>query len=736
MYERLKKELIDYYFGGLTDTALRIKSEVFSEMDDYAEKNKDASAFALKAKLYDVIADRIEPKVFDELPFLFETGVLVAQSDGRYRHGGSILHANAWLYERNSHLFKDIDPDMYELYRQDKNHQLYSETGMYVDIMHMGLPLKKVFSVGLSGVIEELNSALQTAEGETKEFLECAVSGILTLRKIENKLADAAKRAGRPELAEVARRVPWETPKSFYEGLFAMAFMRRAFGSLEGVGYNSFGRVDLLLKDLYEADKARGVKDAELYDYVAKFLLIWDSALDRTITLKATIDHELENTLTLGGTDENGEPVYNGVTRLFLDARDNLCLLYPKMMLRYSSSSPREYLERIAEPLLKSRSQSLIENDEVAIPALIASGVSERDAVNYVVGGCWDLLTHESSIRFSGEYFNLILPLAWSVHRENELLAKHELNFKPLEDSDSFEELYLTYLGYIREILERKARSTSIGAREWHKVNPVPILSALMETPIAKGRDLTAGGGKYNWEQVYFSFFADTVDSLLAIKHLCFDKKICTLRELFDECRADWRNEVLRQRAIHAPSYGDGSEESSRLAGRLFDDLYEMSRGLPTAYGGKYRVGYNQYVEIVFWGEVTKALPSGRRGKENLSAGLTHSRVQSGVTFADAIDSLRYIDTNKCAGNSGLTVTLPAGRISLDSFVELLYALAGTPAEALQINCLDAKTLRAAQKEPEKYGDIIVRVCGFSAPFVQLSSSYQEEVVSRMVTEA
>lgn len=120
---------------------------------------------------------------------------------------------------------------------------------------------------------------------------------------------------------------------------------------------------------------------------------------------------------------------------------------------------------------------------------------------------------------------------------------------------------------------------------------------------------------------------------MLAIKHLCFDTKTCTVKELFEACRNNWSNEVLRQCAIHVPSYGDGSEEASRMAGRLYDDLYAISRGLPTAYGGEFRVGYNQYTEIIWWGKRIKALPNGRKDGEYISAGLTPSRLQKNGIF-------------------------------------------------------------------------------------------------------
>ncbi|MBO5198329.1 MAG: hypothetical protein J6B85_07405 [Lachnospiraceae bacterium] len=729
IYDRIRRQLSDFYFGSLPGMAERMRERVFRTMDEYDAAHEGESAYCLKAKLYETIAGMIQPVMFEDIPFYFETGVLVAHSDGRYNRGGN--HANGWLYLRNEHLFRDIDPYAYEVYRKNRG-SLYSQTGTYVDIMHMGLPMRKLFRVGLKGICEEILTARKDhVTQEEKEFLACALAGIQALHTMQMKFARAAEEKGMCELSQIAGRIPWEAPQTLHEGLCAMAFLRKALGAIEGVGFNSFGRVDQLLGPLYERDLEKGVREEDMLDLVSRFLLIWDCTLDRNKKLETGYEYELENTLTLGGCDENGEQVFNGVTRLFLAAREKLDILYPKMMLRYGSDSPEEYLSMISEPLVNGKSFSLYENDDAIIPALIQAGVERCDAVNYVVGGCWDVLTPDVSIKFSGEYLNILKPLEWAIHNKTQLMQENELYFEPLENLESFEELYTRYVGYVRRLLVRKAAPMSRGSREWHKVNPTCALSALMETCIPKRRDITEDGGKYNRECVYFSGFSEVVDSLLAIKKFCFEEKRCTIAELFEACRQNWPDEVLRERAVHLCSYGDGSEESSRLAGRLFDDLYEISRDLPTAYGGAFRIGFNQYVEIIQWGKTTAATPNGRKDGDYICQGLTPSRLQKAVSAADILSSLRYMDMKKCAGNASLTITLPAGRLNKELMVVLFRAVAKSGIQGLQPNCINREELLKAQADPEHYQHLIVRVCGFSAPFVLLPPAYQEEILTR-----
>ena len=733
-YNAIRNELNEFYFGRLPAIAENVHKTVFEKMDAYAKEHPTDNAYKLKAKQYEVIADTIEPVVYEDIPFFFETGALVAFSDGRFSRGAE--HANGWLYLRNSHLFKDTDPYAYDLYNAHKENDLYQQCGIYADMMHQGLPLKKVFKVGLKGILQELYEAQKSCKTEQEsDFIACCIAGICSICRIGEKFADAAKEKGLEKLSLLAKKVPFNPPQTVHEGLCVLAFMRKALGSVEGMGFSSFGRVDVLLAPLYEKDMLRGVSKDELLDLVTKFLLIWDCTFDRNAKLELGNEFELENSLTLGGCDEDGNPVFNGITKLFLEARNNENILYPKMMLRFCENSPKEYLEMIGAPLLNGKSFSLYANDSSLIPALISSGIEKKDAFNYAVGGCWDVLIPDVYIHNGGESFNLLTPLHWSIYNKKDSMYETNVFFESLENTQSFDELYSRYLGGIRRIGVQKATLQSHGVKVWSKVNPAAALSALMEPCIPIKKDITAGAGKYNNETIYFTLFAEAVDSLLAIKSLCFDKKVCSVSELFEQCRTDWTNEVLRQRAIHAPKYGDGSDASSEFVGKFVDDLYSIFYDLPTAYGGHFRLGANYYTQIVNKRNHIPSLPNGRKKGDFLSQGITPSRTQNDVSLFNILDSTRCIDTNKFAANASMSLTLPAGNLDSERIVEFFKMASRSGISSIQPNCVKREDLLQAQKNPENYTHIIVRVCGFSAPFVALPKIYQDEILTRTLSE-
>ena len=134
-------------------------------------------------------------------------------------------------------------------------------------------------------------------------------------------------------------------------------------------------------------------------------------------------------------------------------------------------------------------------------------------------------------------------------------------------------------------------------------------------------------------------------------------------------------------------------------------------------------------------GEMTPALPSGRKKGDYLSQGITPSRLQKENTLYDFLDSYRYIDFTKTSGNASLTLTLPAGKIDAAQMADLFRVLSHNGLQAIQINCVDREVLLKAKKDPENHKDIVVRVCGFSAPFVCLSERYQDEVIARNISE-
>ena len=733
--EKLRSELSDFYLHELADSVDALRADVYDKLDEYDRKNPGLNAYKLKAAQYKTIAESFTPHLFDHMPFYFETGAVAAFGDGAYGRGGR--HANGWLIERNSHIVSDRFPEEYTLFCRAISDKLYL-TGPFSDIEHTPIPMTKIFSVGLSGIYAEAKEALgRCTTDEERDFVEASIAGLEALKLIGEKFAAEARRRLETEtdpenircftlIAYTAARIPWEAPRNFYEGIETLAFMRKAMSSLEGYGFNSVGRPDLLVGKLI-GDESYD----EMYDLMCRFMLIWDCHVDHEKIMSGYADYEYENSITIGGIDEDGNEVFNDVTKMFVESALELELIYPKLMCRFGSRSSEEYLKLIAKPLLESKNIFLFENDDTIIPALMSVGYSEKQARNYVVSGCWDVVIGDYNKPLCGEYTNLLRALEWTVHLPVEKLKADGLDFRPISGAESFEEVYEIFLSNAKQIIDLKADYEAIGGSAWKDIAPLCLTSALMIDPLKKLRDISNGGTGYPREQMNFAGFPDVVDSLLAIKRLCFDEKLCTLDEMIEQCKNDWSDEGLRHIAANSPAFGDGSDESNEFAARLNSDLYRLTRGLPTLFGGEYAIGYYMYTEVIWWGKVIAATPNGRHAGYYISHGITPTRLHEVKSVTDVLRSIKVMDLSKCAANSIANVILPSARIDEKQLCGFIRACALSGVEAIQINVVSRDELLAAQKEPEKYKHIIVRVTGFSCPFVMLSKQWQEEVLSR-----
>lgn len=740
-YNDLMAAIRRYYKETVHNSVESLREKVYARLDNFDSENPGLSSYKQKAEQYKIIAEEFNPVLFDHIPFYFETGALEAYSDGAYCRGGR--HANGWMFKKKAHISNDISPENEKLFYQNISDVLYLTCGPYFDVEHTPIPMEKIFEVGLKGIYAEAESELKKCtEDEESDFIESAMAGLKALKLISEKFSLEAKRRLENEtdpenircfklIAETAGRVPWNPPETIYEGLATFAFMRKALGSLEGYGYNSIGRPDLLLVKCLENSKVAGISDEEIYDYICRFMLIWDCHVDREQIMSGYADYEYENSITIGGVDKDGNEVFNEITAMFVDSALELDLIYPKMMCRFSSSSSDDYLRTIAKPLLKAKNIMLYENDDIMIPALTASGYSPEDARNYIVSGCWDVVCGELNNPSCGEYLNLLRILEWSTHMPKEKLAENSIQFLPFSGAKSFDEVYDIFLNNAYEVIYQKARLNAEGGKCWKEISPLCLTSALMRNPLKNHRDISNGGTGYSREQMNFAGFPDVVDSLLVIKKLCFEDKICTIDEIINQCKNNWQDKSLLTLAKKCPSYGDGTDYSIDLSSKLNSDLYRITRNLPTLFGGEYNVGHYMYTEVVSWGKKIKATPNGRLDGYYISHGLTPTRIHETRSVTDVLRTISKLDLKKFVANSIINVMLPLENIDSKTLVGFIRSCAICGIQAIQINCVSRNDLLAAQKDPEHYKHIMIRVTGFSCPFVNLSPEWQEEILSR-----
>lgn len=743
-YVKLREELKSYYLNQADERGKAFYEKLFPMLDETYREGM--SVFEMKVMQYRMITKEFDPVLFLNSPFYYELGTMAAQCDGARSFRGH-RHAGGWVFKKNEHIFKDQDPELYDKRKVQGHEKLYNICGTYNDAsQHFLYYFRPVLSIGLKGIYEKAAERLKTAETpEQKEFLEAVCEGLLCIKKISEKFAAKAEilasltqnkkeKENMLIIASSAKRTPWEAPQSFYEALNTHAFLRKAIGALEGVGLSSFGRLDMDLYPFYQKDIAQGkLTPEEAYDLISMFLITFDMHYDHDMKMVGYSDHELENTYVIGGCDAQGNPLFNELTEMFLRATREEKIIYPKIKCRFSKDSPKEYFDAMDEAVIKGTSTILYQNDDACIPAFVRAGRPIEEARDYIVSGCWDMNCYGVENSDGGGYVNLLKAFEFSIHNRTDKMEAVGIDFKPIDDAKSFEEVYQITCENMNALFKERAEITRRGAHVWHKVDVLPIFSSGFDACIERAADFTEKGAKYNDDHYLCLGFPNIIDSLIAIKTLCFDTKKYKLSELLAAVRNNWEGcEIMQCDAMRCCGWGDGSRESNALAARFNADLFKMVDALEATHeGGKVRLGHLTYTEIRWWGEETLATPDGRKNGDYFSQGLTPSRLKYIPSANSVVNSLARLDGSMMAGNTVVNIILPSDKMTLDICEAFLRTVADSAMQSLQLNCTTKKQLLDAQKHPEKYPDLIVRVTGFSAKFTSLSPDWQKEVLSR-----
>lgn len=726
--KELQEELRAYYASRSARDLDKSYNPFKDEMDARAQAQPDASALELKADQYEIIAERFEPVVFRNTPFFSEMGVRIAEYDGIGAGPG------AWLMRRNGHLWQEENPEIFQRHQEFSRAGFHLSYGPFVDPDHHCFPYSAVLWHGL----KHFYHAFET---HADIFSLSVCRALKAVRKIAEKFADAAEKTV-PEtelqakhlkmIASAARRIPWEPAETFYEGLCVLWFLHEVCASLDGIGMSVLGRPDYLLKSLYENDLARGIMTKEdAYDLICRFMVHTDCKLDTDRPLTEQFNYgEQGDTLILGGCDENGNGCCSELTGLFLRAHREWKLIYPKIHFRYSRQTPAEFLQDACRDFLNGRNTVSFLNDDVLIPAQVKAGKRLEDARNYVAGGCWEVIL-EGCEHSQGAncYVNLARILDLTIHDDPELEKKLGMTFRKLTGTEDFEQVFQKVMANVKETIFLLCERIRIGSRPWSRINPSPFFSAALKDCLKNRRDYSAGGARYNPHGLPLSNLAVLTDSLSVIRHLCFERKVFPLSELLQAVRADWKDcEVLRKAALSAPRYGN-SESCTELADRILREIY----GMISEYNGKHRgirfqPGLYNYRDIVYWADMTRATPDGRRKGDFLAQGLTPQRYTRSLDIGGILRTVQALPLEDFPADSVLTLTIQRNGMTPDRLAAVVKCFSGGN---LQLNCLDRDELLDAMAHPERHRDLIVRLYGYSARFISLSGGMQKEFISR-----
>ncbi len=561
--------------------------------------------------------------------------------------------------------------------------------------------------------------------------------------EMARQTADPARRKELEQIAENCRVVPAHKPRTFWQAIQMYWFVHLCVTTeLNPWDAYSPGRFDQHLNPFYKADTEAGILD----DAHALELLecLWVKFNDQPappkvgVTLKESGTYTDFANINTGGITPDGEDGVNPVSYLILDCMDEMKLLQPSSNVQISRKTPRRFLKRACEISRKGWGQPAFYNTESIISELMNAGKSLADARKGGTSGCVETGAFGNEAYILTGYFNIPKMLELALHdgvdpRTGKQLGPHT---GTLAELDSYDKLYAAFTAQMKHFIDIKVRGSNVIESLYARYMPVPFLSVITNDCIARGRDYNAGGARYNTSYIQGVGIGTITDSLAAIKKYVYERGDVTLERLVNALEHDFEGEdwLLALLKTRAPKYGNDDDYADSIMSRVFHDYLGMISGRPNMRGGMYRVNMLPTTCHVYFGEVMQATPNGRRAGKPLSEGISPTQGSDSCGPTAVIRSAAKMDHLMTGGtllNQKFTPSVVKGEAGLDHMADLIRAYFDLDGHHIQFNVIDRETLLAAQRNPDDYKDLIVRVAGYSDHFRNLSRALQDEIIAR-----
>jgi formate C-acetyltransferase len=623
---------------------------------------------------------------------------------------------------------------------------------------HLVLGHETVLKEGFCGIRQKALDALNNgnrADADKAAFLESTVICCDAVRDFAGRFAvlaqEKAKREKDParakELEAMARHcahVPYHTPRSFAEAVAALWLTQAAaYISFGMVAIFAIGRFDQYLYPFYAKDIQKGIITSEKALRLLEELLI---KLGTNLMILPYAAKSTGNELgsdscapTVGGVDETGENAANPLSHLILDAFSNVKSLGNSFTIRLSEKTPESFWKKALETY-RSTSGAALFYDEAVVPALVKGGMEIADARNYGVIGCVEPAGNGDSFPCtSGNDISLAAAVEMTLLNGRLRMMGKRIGPKTgnPEKFKTFDEFFLAYKRQVSFMIDTVEKAVHIKDGIYKKLYPCPLVSATLAGCIENARDATAGGAKYNFGSIGARGFATALDCLAAIRHFVFEQKALSIKELLEMLKNNFADsEIWRQRLVNkAPKYGCDDDKVDFLACELAAFFCNNVSRRKTLRGGAFRPGFFSYGMHVLEGLYIGALPNGRKAGEPVSNSFSPSNGAERKGPTAALASIAKIDasliSNGCAVNMKFLPQLLEDDERLAKFEGLVKGYFVQGGMELQPNVISNQVLKDAQKNPDSYRDLVVRVSGYSALFHDLGKPLQDEIIAR-----
>lgn len=653
---------------------------------------------------------------------------------------------------------------------QNKEWKKAFEAGIFTEFMEQRAPGHtvcggKIYQMGMNDFIEQIDGVIKqicvqkdidSNKLEELKSMRVAAQAIISyanrhadeLEILASTEQDTAREAELRKMAQVCRNVPANKPQTFHEALQYYWFIH--LGVITELNpWDAFnpGRLDQHLYPFYIADIENGTLTKE--EAIELLQCFWVKFNNHPSPPKVGITAQESSTYTdfclinVGGVKEDGSDGVNEVSFMILDVIEEMRLLQPSSMVQLSKKNPDSFIDRTIHISKTGFGQPSIFNTDAMIQEMLRQGKSITDARRGGASGCVEVGAFGTEAYWLSGYFNIPKIFELTLNNGYDPRTSQQLGPKTGDAAafTSYEELLKAFEEQVNHFMRIKIEGNVKNERIFAQFMPVPFLSILVDDCITNGVDYNAGGARYNTTYVQGVGLGTITDCLSAIKFHVFEKKNVSMSIMLQALKSNFegyqnlRNELI----FNTPKYGNDDDRADRCLNEVFEIYYNAVDGKPNPRGGVHRVDLLPTTCHIYFGKVTGALPDGRKANTPLSEGISPSQGCDTHGPTAAIKSASKIDHVRTGGtllNMKFAPQFFKNEEAIKRVSSLVRSYFKLDGHHIQFNVVNADTLRKAQKQPELYRDLIVRVAGFSDYFNDLGPELQNEIITRTEHES
>lgn len=619
---------------------------------------------------------------------------------------------------------------------ETQSEQEWSAIGRCVDSNHTVLGYEAVLKKGFSGLLREVEDAEQKNgkkplyEAAKKICISAACMGEKYAQKAKELLESDNDNYQKEDLEQIidnCSRVPRHPASSFTEAVQAIWFAHIINTWEDHINANSIGRLDQILYPYYAADIEKGILTREQAFEI--LCCLW---------IKLYRDYDVQQSC-IGGTSLDGRSDVNDLSYLMLDVTEQLNFIRC-LSVRYSGKTEKAFLKRALEVVGHvQKGVPFFFNDDIMVPALMAKGISREDAFDYTQIGCVETVIPGKSNphAVTGET-NLLKAIEYALCNGASMMYPE---FNPgvktgnISSFNTYKQFYEAVLAQIQNILDLSCSKIAKYRMASIVNSPKPYKSLLTEGCLESGKDFNDAGAKYDYYQVMLGGIPNLADSLAVIKKFVFDEKKYTLGELKEILMNDFPDEAVRAEFINkAPKYGNDIDEVDDIAVDIMDKACDMLDVMSEKYGISFHAQPFTFLWMIDHGQHSAASPDGRRKGEPIAYSCSSMQGRDFNGLTALLNSISKLPSLKAPGTTSAIVEVDPKLFcdrNLDTMTDIFIAASKKGLCNVQFNIIDADTLIDAQKHPEHYNNLAVRVSGFSQKFNLLSPELQNHIIGR-----